>query len=97
MSAIEQPEPYVDAKTVARFLSVTRRQVLGLARAGKIPAHPILGSRRKVWRFKLSEVDAAIASGTRQPPTPREDGALAQKFSQRTMPVGSPRSRKGKL
>ena len=85
-------EPFVDASTVAQFLCVARRQVLELARAGKIPAHPLLGSRRKVWRFKLSEVDA-VASGTRQPTTPREDGALAQKFLQRTMRVSSPRSR----
>jgi excisionase family DNA binding protein len=57
-------EPYVDANTVADFLAITRRQVLELARAGKIPAHPLPGSRRKVWRFKLSEVDASIAHGS---------------------------------
>jgi propanediol utilization protein len=86
-------EHFVDANTVAQFLAITRRQVLVLARSGKIPAHPLLGSRRKVWRFKLSEVDA-VASGTRKPLAPSESGALAKKFPQRTMPVGSPRSRK---
>ncbi|MGA3104750.1 MAG: helix-turn-helix domain-containing protein [Terriglobales bacterium] len=60
-------EPFVDASDVAQFLAITRRQVLELARAGKIPAHPLLGSRRKVWRFKLSEVDAAIAGGSGKP------------------------------
>jgi excisionase family DNA binding protein len=89
-------EPFVDAGTVAQFLCVTRRQVLELARAGRIPAHPLVGSRRKVWRFKLSEVDDAVASGTRQPSTPREDGALAQKFPHRTMRDGSPRSQRRK-
>jgi excisionase family DNA binding protein len=87
-------EHFVDANTVAEFLAITRRQVLELARSGKIPAHPLLGSRRKVWRFKLSEVDAAVASGTRKPFAPSESGALAQKSSHRTIPVGSPRSRK---
>jgi excisionase family DNA binding protein len=62
-----QFEPYVDAGTVAEFLAITRRQVLELARAGKIPAHPLLGSRRKVWRFKLSEVDAVISRGSGKP------------------------------
>jgi hypothetical protein len=82
---------------VAAFLCVERRQVLEMTRMGIIPAHPLgTGEHRKVWRYKLSEVDAAVASATRQPPTPREDGALAQKFSQRTMPFGSPRSRKEK-
>src|ERR1700722_4235065 len=87
-----QFEPYVDAETVARFLSVTRRQVLELARAGKIPAHPLQGSRRRVWRFKLSEVDAAVSSGPCKPPTPHEEGALAEGLATRRMPPGSPRS-----
>jgi hypothetical protein len=94
---IGQPEMYVDADTVAAFLCITRRQVLELARSRKIPAHPLLGSRRKVWRFKLSEVDAAVAAVSREPLAPFESGALAQKVSHRTIPVGSPRSRKGTL
>jgi hypothetical protein len=80
---------------VAVFLAITRRQVLVLARSGKIPAHPLLGSRRKVWRFKLSEVDA-VASGTRRPSTPHEDGALAEKLPSHRIPVGSPRSQRRK-
>ena len=60
-------EPFVDADAVAAFLQIKRRQVLELTRAGKIPAHSLLGSRRKVWRFKLSEVDAAIAGGSGKP------------------------------
>lgn len=91
-------EPYVDASTVAQFLCIERRQVLALARTGKIPAHPLLGGRRKVWRFKLSEVDAAVVSGARQPaPTPRDDRALAQKIPESTIRGGSPRSQKGRL
>jgi excisionase family DNA binding protein len=85
-------EPFVDASTVAQFLAITRRQVLELARAGKIPAHPLLGSRRKVWRFKLSEVDAAVVSAA----IPHDDGALAEKFSQRKIHSGSPRSQRRK-
>src|ERR1700730_5153140 len=71
-----QPEPFVDADAVAAFLSIKRRQVLELARSGRIPAHPLLGSRRKVWRFRLSEVDAAVVSGIRQRPIPSSDEAL---------------------
>ena len=92
-----QFEPYVDANMVAQFLAITRRQVLELARAGKIPAHPLLGSRRKVWRFKLSEVDAAFAAYPRQPPSPPEDEALARDRSRRRILVGSPRSQKEKF
>lgn len=71
-----QFEPFVDADAVAAFLCVERRQVLELARAGKIPSHPLLGSRRKVWRFKLSEVDAAI-SGLSGKPTQSTIGPAA--------------------
>jgi predicted DNA-binding transcriptional regulator AlpA len=94
MSAAAEPEPFVDADAVAAFLCIKRRQVLELARTHKIPAHALLGSRRKMWRFKLSEVDAAVASGTRQPPTPCEDGALAHKSTPSKMRLGSPRSQR---
>jgi excisionase family DNA binding protein len=87
----------VDGNTVAQFLCITRRQVLELARSGRIPAHPLLGSRRRVWRFKLSEVDTAVASGTRKPSAPPESVALAEEFAQRKMRFGSPRSQKEKF
>jgi excisionase family DNA binding protein len=92
-----QPEPFVDADAVAAFLSIKRRQVLELARSGGIPAHPLQGSRRRVWRFKLSEVDAAVVTGIGQRPAPPEDGALAEGLATRRILPGSPRSQKGKL
>lgn len=52
-------EPFVDEVVIGRFLGIEPRQVLAMARAGEIPAHPIgLGQRRKRWRFRLSEVEA---------------------------------------
>ena len=55
-------EYYVSADVVADYLQIDRRQVLALTRRGKLPAHPLdTAATRKVWRFKLSEVDAAIA------------------------------------
>lgn len=97
MSAVEQPEPFVDADTVAAFLCVERRQVLEMTRKGIIPAHPLgTGRSRRVWRYKLSEVDAA-ASGTRKPFAPPESGALAQHSTQRKMHPGSPRSQRRRV
>jgi excisionase family DNA binding protein len=55
-------EPFVDANTAAEFLVITRRRVLEMARAGEIPAHPIGGGKRKIWRFRLSELAEAIAT-----------------------------------
>jgi hypothetical protein len=57
----ETPEAFVDADEVAKFLSLTRRRVLDLARARMLPGHPIGDGARRVWRFRLSEIAAAIA------------------------------------
>jgi predicted DNA-binding transcriptional regulator AlpA len=58
----ETPERFVDADEVARFLSFTRRRVLDLTRARKLPGHPIGNGARRVWRFRLSEIASAIAA-----------------------------------
>ena len=92
------PEPYVTADDVAEHLKITRRQVLEMTRRGIIPAYPLgVGECRKVWRFKISEVESAIASGTRKPSASHEDKVLADIPARRTMRDGSPRSQKGKL
>jgi hypothetical protein len=56
------PEPYVDAHCVAEHLSLTRREVLKLTRARKLPAHAVDPSAvRKIYRYKLSEIDAMFS------------------------------------
>jgi hypothetical protein len=55
------PEAFVSADEAARFLSVTRRYVLELARRGIAGAYPIgTGRQRKVWIFRLSELATAV-------------------------------------
>jgi hypothetical protein len=90
------PESFVDAATVARFLAITRRQVLEMTRKGIIPAHPLgTGTNRRVWRYKLSEVNATVVSDAREPaPTPRNDRALAKESTPHKMTLGSPRSQR---
>ncbi len=58
----EKLEAFVDAEQAARFLSLTRRRVLDLARAKRLPGHPIGDGARRVWRFRLGEIAAAIAA-----------------------------------
>lgn len=56
-------ERFVDASTVAEHVGITRRAVLEMTRRGVFPGYPLgMGSRRKTWKYKLSEVDAAIVS-----------------------------------
>lgn len=58
------PEPlegFVDADEAGKFLSLNRRRILALARVGKLPGHPIGDGARRVWRFRLSELAAAVS------------------------------------
>ena len=60
------PERFVDVAAAAEFMSVSPRYVMDLARRGAIPGHPLaIGSKRKIWRFRLSEIAECLAgSGT---------------------------------
>jgi excisionase family DNA binding protein len=91
------PETYVTADDVAEHLKITRRQVLEMTRKGIIPAYPLgVGKYRRVWRFKISDVETAIASGARKPAASHEGRGLAGMLAPRTMPDGSPRSQRRK-
>lgn len=92
-----EPERFVTADDVAEHLKITRRQVLEMTRRGLLPASPLgVGEHRRVWRYKLSEVEAAIASNFRKPPASHDDEVLAITPARRTMPIGSPRSQRRK-
>ena len=86
----ETPERFVDADEAAKFLSLTRRRVLDLARAGKLPGHPI-GRRCKANAavppernrgcdcsdeiiWVFSETESAYGSTPRGPPSCKESG-----------------------
>lgn len=59
-----QLEPFVSADEATRFVSVTRRELLAMARRGVRGAYPLDPARkRKTWVFLLSELAAAIKSG----------------------------------
>jgi hypothetical protein len=50
-------EPFVDAERAANFLSMRRKTLLELARRGKLPGHPVGSGQRKMWKFRISELD----------------------------------------
>jgi hypothetical protein len=58
----ETLEGFVDADEAGNFLSLNRRRILELARSGKLPGHPIGDGARRIWRFRLSELAAAVSS-----------------------------------
>jgi excisionase family DNA binding protein len=59
-------EPFVSANEVAKFLRLSPRTVAKMAREGRLPAHRISGSKRKTWRFLISEVAGFVAPGMQQ-------------------------------
>jgi excisionase family DNA binding protein len=89
------PEPYITADQVAQYLSITRRQVLEMTRRGTLPGHPLgTGSSRRVWRYRLSEIDAALSDAGRKksPESASNQSSISGKIA-----TGSPRSEKGRL
>jgi predicted DNA-binding transcriptional regulator AlpA len=51
-------EPFVDAERAAQFLAMSRKSLLALARKGYLPGHPVGQGVRKIWKFRLSELDS---------------------------------------
>jgi excisionase family DNA binding protein len=49
-------DQFVAALTIARFLGLSPRTIVKMAREGRIPAHAVSGARRRTWRFDLAEV-----------------------------------------
>jgi excisionase family DNA binding protein len=64
------PEPYVTPEEAADFLRTNRLKVIRMARSGLLPAHPLGSTKRRQWRFKLSELDKHVQGGieTNHPP-----------------------------
>jgi excisionase family DNA binding protein len=58
-------EPFVDAVRAAEFLAMSRKTLLALARKGYLPGHPVGQGVRKVWKFRLSELDSWMKTGVR--------------------------------
>lgn len=66
-AAVSKHEPFVDAQTVAAFLSINRAEVLRLTREGKIRGYAYKGYLRHVYRYRLSEVSEDFAAFAYQP------------------------------
>ena len=60
METTATPQYFVDAAAAGEFLGLKPRRVLELARAGALPGYPLGVGTRRVWRFRLSELSAAM-------------------------------------
>jgi hypothetical protein len=55
-------EHFVDADCAAGFLSIDRETLIRWARRGIVPGHPLGAGKRRVWRFRFSELSTWAAS-----------------------------------
>jgi hypothetical protein len=53
-------ENFVDADAAGKFLGLTKRRVLEMARNLELPGHPLGSGKRRTWRFRLSELSSAV-------------------------------------
>lgn len=58
-----QPDSqWMTSEEAAGYLKVPARSLLLWVRQGKIPAYALSGTKRRVWRFLKSDLDAALLS-----------------------------------
>src|SRR5882724_11039638 len=75
-------ESFVSAEAAADFLAIRRRQLSALTRTGRIPGYPLgTGTKRRVWRYRLSELQEAVTKGLVKPAS----SALAQTAARATV------------
>jgi predicted site-specific integrase-resolvase len=55
-------EHFIDADCAASFLSVDRETLIRWARRGVVPGHPLGAGKRRVWRFRVSELSTWAGS-----------------------------------
>jgi excisionase family DNA binding protein len=51
---------WLTAAEAAQYLRVKTRTILKWAKEGRVPAHPLSGSKRITWRFLKSELDGVM-------------------------------------
>ena len=49
---------FLSAEEAAPMLNISPRTLLRWAREGLVPAHPLSGTKRRIWRFVPAELDA---------------------------------------
>ena len=57
--SVEQQE-WITAAEAAVYLRVSPRTLLAWVRAGHVKGYPLHGVKRRVWRFRREDLDAAM-------------------------------------
>jgi excisionase family DNA binding protein len=51
-------QSFLDSNQAAALLRISPKTLLRWAREGLVPAHPLSGNKRRIWRFLEAELDA---------------------------------------
>lgn len=54
------PSDWLTAAEAAQYLKVKARSLLLWVRQGKVRAYALSGTKRRVWRFRKEDLDAAL-------------------------------------
>lgn len=57
---IHSTNDWITASEAARYLKVKARTLLLWTRQGKVKGFALSGTRRRVWRFRKADLDAAL-------------------------------------
>jgi excisionase family DNA binding protein len=60
LSQTNQNSEWLTAKEAARYLKVKPRTLLLWVRQGKVKGFALSGIKRRVWRFRQQDLDAAL-------------------------------------
>ena len=63
---------WLTAAEAAQYLKVKPRTLVQWAREKKVPAHPLSGIQRRVWRFLKHELDAMLGPSSADPADGRQ-------------------------
>ena len=69
MSTLTQSD-WLTAAEAAAYLKVKPRSLLLWVRQGKVKAYALSGTKRRVWRFRKEDLDAALFSSPVIPSKP---------------------------
>jgi excisionase family DNA binding protein len=64
-----RPSEWLTAKEAAQYLRVKARTLLLWVHQGKVKAFVLSGTKRKVWRFRQEDLDAALVASPVLPST----------------------------
>jgi len=53
-------QKWLTATEAAQYLRVQQRTILAWARTGKLKGYTLSGTKRKVWRFLLADLDGTM-------------------------------------